>query len=93
MHVFLSYVLRDWCDHAVLCLELVFQNMGQVHYKYFFEIIFIRDRRIINISLRLLLLEAGTLQIFLKFSYYYKNRFFCLFVLFFKTMKHNQPLL
>ena len=32
MHVFLSYVLSLICE-AVLCLELVFAELGQVHYK------------------------------------------------------------
>ena len=33
MHVFLSYVLSLMCE-AVLCLELVFAEQGQAHYKY-----------------------------------------------------------
>ena len=33
MHVFLSYVLSLICE-AVLCLELVFAELGQAHYKY-----------------------------------------------------------
>ena len=32
MHVFLSYVLNLMCK-AVLCLELVFVELGQTHYK------------------------------------------------------------
>ena len=32
MHVFLSYVLSLICE-AVLCLELVFAELGQAHYK------------------------------------------------------------
>ena len=33
MHVFLSYVLGLICE-TVLCLELVFEELGQAHYKY-----------------------------------------------------------
>ena len=33
MHVFLSYVLNLICE-AVLCLELVFAELGQAYYKY-----------------------------------------------------------
>ena len=32
MHVFFSYVLSLICE-AVLCLELVFAELGQAHYK------------------------------------------------------------
>ena len=32
MHVFLSYVLSLICE-AVLCLELVFAELGQAYYK------------------------------------------------------------
>ena len=32
MHVFLSYVLSLICE-TVLCLELVFAELGQAHYK------------------------------------------------------------
>ena len=32
LHVFLSYVLSLLCE-AVLCLELVFAELGQAHYK------------------------------------------------------------
>ena len=32
MHVFLSYVLSLICE-AVLCLELIFVELGQAHYK------------------------------------------------------------
>ena len=33
MHVFLGYVLSLTCE-AVLCLELVFAELGHAHYKY-----------------------------------------------------------
>ena len=32
LHLFLSYVLSLICE-AVLCLELVFAELGQAHYK------------------------------------------------------------
>ena len=32
MHVFLSYALSLICE-AVLCLELIFAELGQAHYK------------------------------------------------------------
>ena len=32
MHVFLGYVLSLMCE-AVLCLEVVFAELGQAHYK------------------------------------------------------------
>ena len=38
LHVFLSYVLSLICE-AVLCLELVFAELGQAHYNFFIIII------------------------------------------------------
>ena len=38
LHVFLSYVLSLICE-AVLCLELVFAELGQAHYKYFLKLL------------------------------------------------------
>ena len=38
LHVFLSYVLSLICE-AVLCLALVFAELGQAHYKYFFKLL------------------------------------------------------
>ena len=49
MHVFLSYVLSLICE-AVLCLELIFAELGQAYYKYNLLLLLILIRKIVEYS-------------------------------------------